>query len=641
MMSNVNRSNHFDLLVLADRLLRSTAEAAKLMEDTGYTGTGTTNSTDEQRDTGITDISEITIWKEQSDDDDDDNSIRVLGEALLIQLQNVLSLDEQQQWWSLYCRKNHQYMMDVPVVHHLEICVPHSNAHWNHYQPIFQYVANHRTNPFLESISIVSNCSLVYFRNELDLAPRNHFVYTLLDALILQQQYQSQQWSHGKIGLQKLSIYDCIFANVPRFASFIRQMNIPILDINCLSFVEEDDVNHEMRIVDNTHGALDTIADAFRDNTTIQELFLEVDTDTLPSVSAVINQLRYNTTLQRLRLEWSIFDFETMMDNIGIIAEPGVQEFVQILAQYLTETRTLKHIELMDFEFIEPNILSSILTAISSNPSIQIVTLLKCRFDEYNWKHVLKTQFQHLIHVRRLEINLVIPADDAIKEQRMKYYIYEILPSNLFIQQLCVLPERLNDGITSVIDDNDKSFLLSYLRRNRGLQQFIRQYAKGMMLTITAGTTSSSRKDDENDDGSVKHHSTMGSHNHDSFNHIHELLQTTLEKQRRHDHQYCNARRYQQQQQQQRSVKQENYLTTGMKSCSDIPNNMRCSKSNIGPNNNNSNNTEIPIVLIPMILSNHISTSHHPQYGRTIIYQMFSSMNFHYHHHPSWIKDER
>jgi hypothetical protein len=657
MMSNSNESSQFDLLV--DRL-RSTTKVVQFIpgsctgssgccshpridchsrNNTGSGNDDTGNNTDIDVDENGTagsdtegndgiDISEIRTrdFLTSDDDDDDDSTMRVLGDALHIQLQNVLSLDEER--LSDYGKNHFEY--DVPVVHHIDIFVPHRIPNVENYQSLFQYVANRINNPFLESITITSVNSFIYIPNGLDLVPENNFASMLLDALHLQQSntIQNQPWSSGGSGLQKLSIRDYFIANVPQFATFIRHMNIPILEINRLAFFGSDGEN--LFLVGYRNSALDTIVDAFRDNITIQELHVNIDEYALPCMTAVMKKLMYNTTLQKLCLEWSLFDFVTLMDDntLGIV-DPCVQEFAQILAQYLTETRTLQHIELIDFEFIEPNILSSLLTAISSNRSIQVVTLLKCRFDEYNWKQIFAKQFQHLVHVRRFEINFVAQEeeDDTIQDEQMKFFIHKVLPSNLFVQQLCIIPKQLQDGTTAVMDDNDELFVLSYLRRNRGLQQFMRQYAKGMMLTSTAGTTLATQENNDNDGSTLYRNITEESD--DSFNNIHELLHTTMKKRRRRDHQYHNVRR---RQQQQRNANPENCLMTEMTSCPNNTNDVFCSNSNSGRSNSN---TEIPIILIPMILSNHISTSHHPQYGRAIIYEMFLSMNFQYHYYGS------
>ena len=87
-------------------------------------------------------ISDLIFYSKQLTDDD--IAAGVLGDALQVQLQNVLGLDE-------------NYDADdvsVDVVNHLQIVVEHLSTDIEKYQSLLQYIANYRNNPYLESISI-------------------------------------------------------------------------------------------------------------------------------------------------------------------------------------------------------------------------------------------------------------------------------------------------------------------------------------------------------------------------------------------------------------------------------------------------------------------------------------------------------
>ena len=106
----------------------------------------------------------------------------------------------------------------------------------------------------------------------------------------------------------------------------------------------------------------------------------------------------------------------------------------------------------------------------------------------------------------------------------------------------------------------------------------------------------------------------IGNYNKDnhSFN-IHDSLYMIMQKQRRKDHQYHSIQR-------KRNSTEKGATTDTSDSCD--------AGTTCGPKSNNNSN-KISIELVPTILSNHfVSASTNYHYGRTIVYQMFSSMNF-------------
>ena len=106
----------------------------------------------------------------------------------------------------------------------------------------------------------------------------------------------------------------------------------------------------------------------------------------------------------------------------------------------------------------------------------------------------------------------------------------------------------------------------------------------------------------------------IGNYNKDnhSFN-IHDSLCMIMQKQRRKDHQYHSIQR-------KRNSTEKGTTTDTSDSC--------ITGTTCGPKSNKNSN-KISIELVPTILSNHfVSASTNHDYGRTIVYQMFSSMNF-------------
>ena len=252
--------------------------------------------------------------------------------------------------------------------------------------------------------------------------------------------------------------------NTVSFATFINQMSIPILEIDSVNFTKTDD-----EYGSNNDSNFDLITDAFRNNTTIQELYFVIDHNTSQFITMVLKKLMYNTTLCKLRLQWFLG---------GADATVQVREFMLALVQYLTETKTLQHIELRWFEFLDADNSKSLLTSISNNRSIQGLTLYKCSFDDEIWKHVFATHFQHFVHLRRFELDHDLKMTREEIFERMTNLIHVILPSNIFIQDLYIAheerPRHEIVGHTIV----HESCLLCYLRRNRGIQHFIQQYVK-------------------------------------------------------------------------------------------------------------------------------------------------------------------
>ena len=543
----------------------------------------------------VTDISEIVFLDDPSTDND--AAAGALGDALQVQLHNVLTLNES------YDTDN----VVVDVVNHLEIVLQGLSTDFEKYRSLLQYIENHVYNPYLETITISANSGFTMNQTDREhTLLRNSIISEFL--LVLQQKTQTtpQSTTITGTGLQKLIINDCFFLNAPTFVAFIHQMSIPILEMDCFSFMSSENED------ENDNSIYDIITDAFRKNTTIQELYFDVDYHTAPYITMVLKQLMHNTTLLRLRLEWSIFDFIELDDgNNNVAVIPRVEEFFLALVCYLKETKTMQHIALSEFQFVGKEILPSLLSSISSNRSIQVLTLQKCMFDDYNWRFVFPSQFQRLVHIQRFEMYVHVKADDAANDRRMSHFLHSILPSNVFIQQLCVLPEQFLDG-TMVIHDDDELFLLSYLRRNRGIKQFIQQYVKGMNSAILTGLTvpgSQPLNDNTAGVGCASIFDINNCLNSHLLNKLHEPLHTAMQKQRREDHQYHSVRRKQY---------ATNTATTTMSCCVD-GRNRKVKKENIS----------IPIELVPTILANHFqSTSNNYCYGHTIIYQMFSNMNF-------------
>ena len=86
--------------------------------------------------------------------------------------------------------------------------------------------------------------------------------------------------------------------NTVSFATFINQMSIPILEIDSVNFTKTDD-----EYGSNNDSNFDLITDAFRNNTTIQELYFVIDHNTSQFITMVLKKLMYNTTLCKLRLQ--------------------------------------------------------------------------------------------------------------------------------------------------------------------------------------------------------------------------------------------------------------------------------------------------------------------------------------------------
>ena len=554
----------------------------------------------QEEDSAVT-ISEIRFLNDPSTDND--VAAGELGDALQVQLQNVLALSVSSSSSTL----DDDNIFVVDVVNHLEIVIENMSTDFEKYQSLLQYIANHRNNPYLESITIVG-------QNPFNEHPIDHdsimiqqrivseFLFALLPTTASGAATQQQQQPNSNttsIGLQRLEICGCHGMNPSAFVTFIQKMSIPIFDINCLTFFPTDD--------EINRGVCDRqLPDEFQNNTSIHELYFEIDQMTLSSIAMVLKKLMYNTSLRRLRLEWSmsIFDFIESDIHGNPIVVSDVQEFVQTLAQYIAETQTLQHIELIHFQFLRSDILQLLLTSISSNRSIQVLTLSKCSFDHHNTHNVFLPQLQHL-RMQRFELDLIITTDPC-NYSDLPYFIYHVLPSNIFIQEICVIPEHLPHGRMH-FEQELVSFLRFYLHRNRGLQLLIQQYVKATCTAATVVNLPIS----QTDGGDVTSHG-MFDVNHHSFR-VSDSIHAEMQNQRRIDHQYHNV---------QQKLKQITNVGGTLKVDSDANDTHRQNDSR--PNKNDT--TIIPIELIPTILANHFSLATYNHYGPTIIYHIVSNL---------------
>ena len=576
-------------------------------------------------DDGITDndipktaISDILFLNDPSTEDD--NAAGALGEALQVQLQNVSLLSQNE--------------TDVEVVHHLEMEIQMLTDDFDKYQSLLQYltlaVRNHHRhgNPYLESIVIHGDGDHIHhfqFRHMITRAnyirarTTAAFLHALLPSASLPSSlslpHQVVQTTTNSttttimprtLGLQQLSLYGCTALSVQTFITFIQRMTIPTLEMDGAMFG---------RIPPEPEQAA-ALARAFAHNTTLREFNVQFNRRFLPWITAILThpQLRNkNTTLRILRLEWEIFppSYRSHYNN-DHVADPVVMEFVRALAQYLAETSSLQQVEFIDFGFTCPDILQLLLTSISSNPSIQVLSFHKCRWNESNWYDVLAPQFRTLRHVRRFEVTFG-GGNDQNHTVRIPHLIQNILPSNRFIQQVCILPKQLVGGML-VLDEERKSCLSSYLQRNRGLQQFIKQYAKceSHCATVTLLEPKTESEDTvDHDDDSPDIFDVTNYINHYSF-HIHETLQVAMRKQRRRDHQYHNVQR--------------RFRKSSCSHHTDLhdTNGIQKRHHHNGPHPPD-HPQKIPMALVPTILAHHFQPSSNP-YGPTIIYQMFSNM---------------
>jgi hypothetical protein len=227
---------------------------------------------------------------------------------------------------------------------------------------------------------------------------------------------------------------------------FLQNCSIEALEIDC-TFVHS---------LENS-SSMGPIAAAFRDNRTIQEIHFDLNEDTLSSVLEIFTQLPYNTSIHYLSLEWS------PSSAMPIQAESDYSvdiDTIMALAKLVATSSSLRHIHLIDFEFvyIEP-----FLTALDVNPSINKLSFERCRWDDASMA-VTTYWLGRLRHIERMQVDFCIP--DQRNRDRMEQWM-QVMRHNPILQEV-------QWTLTNCVRDEEWKQRL--LRRNQGVRKFLRQF---------------------------------------------------------------------------------------------------------------------------------------------------------------------
>jgi hypothetical protein len=164
--------------------------------------------------------------------------------------------------------------------------------------------------------------------------------------------------------IQRVVLLGCYNISSSAIVDFL-QLNSSIyeLSMDCAAFS-----------LDNTSGLslneeLDRIAQGFRDNTNLRNLYFELDETTNLFVTPIVQSLGLNTTLQHLLLEFSWYN----SDQRGLMDAA--------LGQMLQQSQSLIHLELHDCRFVGDRVPHPIIGGLQLNRSLEKLTLQGCHFE--------------------------------------------------------------------------------------------------------------------------------------------------------------------------------------------------------------------------------------------------------------------
>jgi hypothetical protein len=335
------------------------------------------------------------VWKHSND-----VVAGVLGDALLKDLRN-----------------------ERPLVRHLEIALPRLGPLFSLYQSLFSYIATAR----LESITLEGSGFGIVERVSPTVSSR--FLHTI-------QRNEK---------IRKLRINECCVPDLV-WIDFLQNCSIEALEIDC-NFVDP---------LGNS-SPMNPIAAAFRDNGTIQEIYFDLNDETISSVLEIFKQLSHNTSIRYLSLEWS------PSSSMPIQAESEYSvdiDTILALAKFIATSSSLRHIHLIDFEFIY---IEPFLTALDENPLVRNLTFEKCRWDDASMT-TTTYWMGRLRHIKSLQVDFCIP--DQRNRDRMEQW-WQVLRHNAFLQEIQWTPSSCAPS---------EEWMQRLLQRNRGVQSFLRRF---------------------------------------------------------------------------------------------------------------------------------------------------------------------
>jgi hypothetical protein len=148
--------------------------------------------------------------------------------------------------------------------------------------------------------------------------------------------------------------------------------------------------------------------------------------------------------------------------------------FQDALVNCLSKTKTLSHIQLIRFPFEYS--LEKILEAISTNPSIKILSVEHINGHGH---HSLHTWVPRFLHVEQLHIGISLWW--FARKKFVEKFMYLTLPRNFSIR-LCSINGLKFDG--AEFECNHKAYIRTILNRNCGIQQYVRQYANSTVKLL-------------------------------------------------------------------------------------------------------------------------------------------------------------
>jgi hypothetical protein len=161
--------------------------------------------------------------------------------------------------------------------------------------------------------------------------------------------------------IQRVVLLGCYHVSSSAIIDFLqRNSSIYELSMDCAIFSLPTSglpLNEEM----------DRIAEGFRDNTSLRDLYFELDETTNIFVTPIVRSLGLNNTLQHLLLEFSYSDQRGLIDAA--------------LGQMLQQSQSLIHLELHDCRFLGEHASDPIIRGLQLNRSLEILTLQGCHFE--------------------------------------------------------------------------------------------------------------------------------------------------------------------------------------------------------------------------------------------------------------------
>jgi hypothetical protein len=395
-----------------------------------------------------------------------DKAAGELGAALQVQLQNRLKENHRQ---DIASNRN------TKITKHLIIVTQCLSTDFEKYESLLEFLASIPTmpNPFLESITLKANACRHW---------GSCVVYGEINVQrVIAQFLQRIQHNTTLKRLTLLTFYARIDIDV--FITFLNTSTIPALEMDCLSFCpthlmsHDYDANLDASLIryDDSEIAKEQLYNpltlAFRNNHSIEELYLTVNSDTIFFVTAILEELMYNTTLRHFKVQCDIDD--EMECNLRGIYHRADVDFSHTLMDYVSKTKTLQHLELKDFSNVHHDLYEFVLNAMAANPSIKILSLDE---DTDYWQNAIDGCIPHFLYLEELHITYLANRGDTV----LKEILYYTLPGNFSIR-VCSFHNTKEGG--PQLSRRHDAYLQAILKRNCGMQQFVREYAD-FALTI-------------------------------------------------------------------------------------------------------------------------------------------------------------